>query len=303
MSHHHRAPLVACIVAALAAAAPVAAQDPNLGAMTFFPLAPCRILDTRAGSGVQGAGEGPLSPGVAYSFDVSGGDAACGVHAEARGVLLNFVVVRPGGAGHLTVWPWDSPAPPAPVASILNFDAGRTVANGVAVRICHRGSAVSTCAEDLFAVLGGSSAHLVVDVLGYYGPPCYGPLWGEGRPGVVRHGTSGLGTLCSTGDVRFGLSNPKMALGSAAAACPAGTWVCSFAERGTALCDTVRPDATCDWRECSGSCIDAAPGQHLGWVADAPLGGSHEGTIVNETGDWIGAAGCLEAPVWCCSAP
>lgn len=61
-------------------------------------------------------------------------------------------------------------------------------------------------------------------------------LWGKGRPGTDVYG-SGRGSTCFPNDgVKFGLSLTAETWGSAAQACPAGTWVCTADD--VLACDT-----------------------------------------------------------------
>lgn len=127
-------------------------------------------------------------------------------------------------------------------------------------------------------------------------------LWGQGRPGTFRYGTTGQESgLCVNGDIKFGLSNARVYWEGAAAACPAGTWVCTSAERGTALCDTARPDTSCDFITYNGLCGDRNANDHAGHVADMRPG-SVEGWYVGEQGvQGTGGSGNYSFPVWCCS--
>ena len=292
---------------ALAGSPAAPAQEPTLAGMSFYPLPPCRILDTRPGSGVQGAGVGHLQPGVPFAFDVSEGDAACGVPADARAAVLDFVAVGPAGAGHLTVWPWDLPMPPAPNASVLNFTPGVTIANATAVRICHPEAANASCVNDLYAMTGVSAAFLVVDVLGYYAPPGLAVLWGEGRPGSARYGpeTPRPDSMCANGDFEFGLSRALAEWNDAASACPAGTWVCTEEQRGTAPCDAQRGGA--DGFACHGGGFDFPADGQIGWLAD--LSSADEAKVMPERGwenpgpgEFNVVATCTRYPVWCCSS-
>ncbi len=148
--------------------------------LVYTALSPCRIYDTRTGSGVQGAGSGPLTPGATRSIDVSGGAAACGVpFPAAKSAVLNFTVVTPAGAGDLRAWPWDSSNPPAPSSSIVNYAAitGLNIANGLVVPICNTSTATSgSCNHDLFLRADSHATHLVIDVLGYFAAPVETPL-------------------------------------------------------------------------------------------------------------------------------
>ncbi|MBK9323446.1 MAG: hypothetical protein IPM97_10995 [Bdellovibrionaceae bacterium] len=128
-------------------------------------------------------------------------------------------------------------------------------------------------------------------------------LWGQGRPGTIRYGTTGIGTgLCTNSGISFGLSSVMVDWSGAQAACPSGTWVCTAAERGSAVCNTARPDGTSDSLNTDGSSNNDAANNHLGWVADAssayPL---DSGYVIREQGtayNWM-AQGALA--VWCCS--
>ncbi len=144
------------------------------GDLVYTPMSPCRIFDSRTGSGVQGAGGGPLAANVTRAIDVAGGAAAsCGVpFPVAKAVVLNFTVVTPAGAGDLRAWPWDNTSPAPPNASLVNFTAisGLNLANSVVVPICNSATATSgDCTHDLFLRADVHATHLVIDVLGYFG--------------------------------------------------------------------------------------------------------------------------------------
>ena len=95
--------------------------------------------------------------------------------------------------------------------------------------------------------------------------------------GGVYHLTEGLtqpsvrptARLVFQGDgVDVYLSQMEVGWGDAAAACPAGTWVCTSAERGSDACDTDRVDGGCDYHSCAGGCLSWDADQHQGWLAD-----------------------------------
>ncbi|HVL06042.1 MAG TPA: fibronectin type III domain-containing protein [Acidimicrobiales bacterium] len=119
----------------------------------FHPLAPARALDTRSGNGAPVA---PLASGSSLSLQVTGrgGVPATGVSA----VILNVIAVDPVAGGYLTVWPNGEALP---LASNLNFAAGRTVPNLVVAKVGAGGKV------NIFN--GGGAAHLVADVAGWYG--------------------------------------------------------------------------------------------------------------------------------------
>ncbi len=81
-----------------------------------------------------------------------------GSSADARSVVLNVTAADPVGSGYVTVFPAGSSAPNA---SNLNLRRGVTRPNLVVVEVGASG------AVDLLAA--GTSTHLLVDVLGYFG--------------------------------------------------------------------------------------------------------------------------------------
>jgi hypothetical protein len=125
----------------------------------FKSVVPNRILDTR--SGVGRPGTTPVPGGQIVSVDVTGGTS--GVHSSAGAVVLNVTVVGPSAAGFMTVFPNGEPLPNA---SNLNFNAGQTVANLVVAR-------VGTNDRVNFRLNTGS-AHVLMDVVGYYGSGAQG---------------------------------------------------------------------------------------------------------------------------------
>jgi hypothetical protein len=268
------------------------AQSASLKDLVFTAVQPCRIYDTRAGSGVQGAGTGPIPAAQTRNIDVSHGAApSCGISTQARAVVMNLVAVSPAGPGHLVAWPFGTPPPSA---SVLNYSnvPGLNIANGIVQPICG-----PNCTHEFSLVPGVSATHVVIDVMGYFAPPGAGHLWGRGRPGTKFWGPGDL--LCANGSVVFGLSDSPVPWAGAADACPEGTWVCTAAERGTASCDTSRPDTTCDETGCDGTCFDLAAGNVEGWLADHY--NLRLGRVGNETGSATIQFSCNSLPVWCCT--
>jgi hypothetical protein len=123
-------------------------------------------------------------------------------------------------------------------------------------------------------------------------------LWGRGRPNATVHPRP-TGEYCNpgAGGVEFGLSSAMVAWGSAADACPAGTWVCRASD--LEACDTARPDTSSDEYNCAGTAINSPADEHRGWVAEKALH-SADGGAVSEKGLVGLALTCWTLPVWCC---
>ena len=117
------------------------------------PVTPVRVRDTRSG---LGGPSGPIATRGTSTVTVQGlgGVPATGVTA----VVANVTVTGASGGGYFTVYPAGAARP---AASNLNFSAGQTVANLVVIKVGSNGR---------ITIFNGStgSAHLIVDITGYY---------------------------------------------------------------------------------------------------------------------------------------
>ncbi|BDC52955.1 hypothetical protein F183_A52700 [Bryobacterales bacterium F-183] len=126
----------------------------------FYPLAPCRIADTRLANGTFG---GPILPAASTrTFPIP--QSACpGIPSNAVAYSLNATVVPPAALGYLTLYPTGSPRP---TVSTLNALTGTVVANAAIVPAGTNG------AVDAFV---SGTTHLVLDINGYFAPASNGP--------------------------------------------------------------------------------------------------------------------------------
>jgi DNA-binding beta-propeller fold protein YncE len=130
--------------------------------LEFYPLAPCRVLDTRNPTGPLG---GPfLTGGVERDFPVL--SSSCHIPSSAQAYSMNFTVVPYNGEpmGYLTVWPEGSSKPQA---SILNNLTATIVANAAIVP-AGTGGGIATYADQ--------NTQLVADIDGYFAAPGTGGL-------------------------------------------------------------------------------------------------------------------------------
>jgi hypothetical protein len=141
---------------------------PAAGTLQFYPLAPCRVLDTRtptAGGTFPASstfGSPSLSGGTGRSFPVT--SSACGVPASAAAYSLNVTVVPQGALGFVTAWPTGQTQP---FVSTMNSYDGTVLANAAIVP-AGNGGAVSFFASN--------TTDLVIDINGYFAPPGSGGL-------------------------------------------------------------------------------------------------------------------------------
>jgi hypothetical protein len=127
-------------------------------------------------------------------------------------------------------------------------------------------------------------------------------LWGRGRkdvgvfPRPITPGTHYCFNVST--NFRFGLSTTSVDWGSAADACPAGTWVCRTSD--LVACDTTRPDSGSDASDCDGLGMGLDADEHWGWVEDAAPSNVNSGSFFTESGNPSSARTCWLLPVWCC---
>jgi uncharacterized repeat protein (TIGR01451 family) len=124
-------------------------------ALRFYVATPCRVLDTRNGTGALG---GPaLAPGEIRRFDVAG---VCAIPATAKVLSLNVTAARPSTSGSLAIFRSDNPTPNI---AILPF-------NGRDTRATNAMTQLTTDGLGSFSLFNGSSGttHVVIDVNGWF---------------------------------------------------------------------------------------------------------------------------------------
>jgi hypothetical protein len=136
----------------------VDATDPS--ALAFYPVTPCRVVDTRLAAGPLGGPD--LLAGQARSFPIQ--SSSCGLPSTAQAWSLNFAVVPPGPLGYLTAWPTGQSRP---VVATLNAMTGAITANAGIVPAGTSGS---------IDVYSTNDTKLVIDINGYFAPVGSGGL-------------------------------------------------------------------------------------------------------------------------------
>ena len=130
------------------------------GELTFYPLPPCRISDTRYVNGPLGgpflAGQTPRAIPILSS--------SCGVPSGALAYSLNLAVVPHVPLGYLTVWPTGSSQP---YVASLNAPTGTVTSNAAIVPAGTAGS---------ISVFASNNTDLVIDINGYFAAPGTGGL-------------------------------------------------------------------------------------------------------------------------------
>jgi hypothetical protein len=132
----------------------------DVTAMAFYPMPPCRLVDTRLATGPLG---GPsLTASVTRSFPLL--SSPCNIPATARAYSLNYTAVPQVPLGFLTTWPAGQTQP---LVSTLNSPTGAVTANAAIVPSGSNGD---------ISVFVTNPSDLVIDVNGYFAPPGAGGL-------------------------------------------------------------------------------------------------------------------------------
>jgi hypothetical protein len=161
---------------------PAATSPAN--SLVFVGMTPCRVVDTRTGSGFSGAfGPPSLVGGAVRSFPIQS-STTCSIPAIAQAYSFNITLVTFSFVDFITVWPTGQAQPNA---STLNGYVNTVIANAAIVPAGTGGSI------DVYA---SQNTHLVIDINGFYAP----------QSGItLAQGTAGAPSLSFTGDPGTGL--------------------------------------------------------------------------------------------------
>ena len=144
----------------------------------YVPITPCRIVDTRSGTG---AGATPISNlqirsyyvGGTFGFAPQGGKSGgCGIPNGAVAISATLTAVAPSHGGFLRAWPNGQTEPGA---TVLNYGSTST----------GTGATVTINPTTNFALRVrnyGGPTELVIDVSGYYAKPLAGFISPSGAP-------------------------------------------------------------------------------------------------------------------------
>ena len=129
-------------------------------ALAFYPVTPCRLVDTRGAAGPLGAPS--LSAQQERRFPVL--TSACNIPAMAQAYALNYTVIPKAPLSYLTTWPTGQTRPGV---STLNAPTGAITANAALVPAGDNGD---------LSVYATGDTDLIIDINGYFAPPVSGGL-------------------------------------------------------------------------------------------------------------------------------
>lgn len=150
------------------------AAAPRLGDLnadlTYTPITPCRILDTRLGGGVIPAtGTRSFVAIGASSYASQGGsNTDCGtLGVQASAVAVNLTAVSPSGNGFTTVFRYNSTMP---LSASLTYTPGAVLNNTVISPVPNPLQAFD------ISVYTFAESHYVGDIVGYFARPVATPV-------------------------------------------------------------------------------------------------------------------------------
>ena len=124
--------------------------------LLYFPVPPCRIIDTRVSGG-------PIIGGTQRNFIASG---LCGIpFPQAKAVMMNIVATQSAGAGNLRAFAYPEAVPFAAVLNYGIIPGLNAIGNAAIIPICD--NTTHTCSYDL-SIWVSTTTHVVVDVMGYF---------------------------------------------------------------------------------------------------------------------------------------
>ncbi len=132
----------------------------NITALAYYPLSPCRVLDTRDATGSLG---GPyLNGGRERELLIT--SSACQIPSDAQAYSMNVTSIPHSPLSYLTIWPSGQSRPGV---STLNAPTGEITANAAIIPAGQGGD---------ISVFATQDTDLVLDVDGYYAAPAAGGL-------------------------------------------------------------------------------------------------------------------------------
>lgn len=139
-------------------------QSASTSTLAFFPISPCRVVETRNPNGTFG---GPSLVGqTPRTFPMKQSPAPCSIPSSAKAYSLNFSVIPPTGGyvGFLQAWPANQQRPGTVILDDNTNGVGTVVANTSIV-------AAGTDQYGSITVQASQNTDLAVDITGYFASP------------------------------------------------------------------------------------------------------------------------------------
>jgi hypothetical protein len=135
-------------------------DDANTPGFTYYPLTPCRVVDTRSEYRPLTGPFGPptIPPSQRRTFTFPQATQYCQIPPGARAYSLTLTVAPSGPLQYLTAWPSGGAQPNV---SSINSPAGRTLANSLLIPSSPAGGI------DVYVF---DRSDVIIDITGYFAP-------------------------------------------------------------------------------------------------------------------------------------
>lgn len=141
----------------------VAEDTRPANSLVFVGMTPCRVLDTRTGSGFTGAfGPPSLVGGAKRTFPIQS-STTCSIPSIAQTYSFNVTIVPPGFVDFVTVGP--TPVSTPPTFSTLN---GYVCAFSASACVISNAAIVPAGTSGSVDVYASQTTNLIIDINGYY---------------------------------------------------------------------------------------------------------------------------------------
>jgi hypothetical protein len=139
-------------------------ESPNSSTLAFYPITPCRVVETRNPSGTFG---GPgLVAQTPRTFPMKQSPAPCIIPSNAKAYSLNFTALPPSGGyvGYIQAWPANQQQPETVILNDDTNGVGTVVANTAIV-------GAGTDQYGSMTVKATQNTDLAIDITGYFATP------------------------------------------------------------------------------------------------------------------------------------
>jgi hypothetical protein len=138
-------------------------SEPAVPTYTFFPITPCRVVDTRHPNGQFGSPSLVAKQQRTFQLDMSSCHLSRAPEEAGGAFSINVTVIPKGNkpVGHVTVWGTSSRNPETPATSTVNVPTGTMTANAAII-------SVNPITGESISVFASDDTDIAIDVNGYF---------------------------------------------------------------------------------------------------------------------------------------
>ena len=130
--------------------------------LVFFPVTPCREIDTRVAGGAIGAGASRNFLVNGNMTGQGGSAGGCGIPVDPAAVVMTLTATQEAANGNLIAYPYLGAVPNT---SAINYRTGVDIANTTVIPTCQ------ICGLDITLKANAGGTDVVGDIVGYFWSP------------------------------------------------------------------------------------------------------------------------------------